>query len=487
MSEFHPLSTPEQDEGIRKISTSSAFMLADKTGFGKSMQALLAFRELKKIHKNDPRPWAMIVVTTKTAAGVWPKETLKWLGYSAVTIEKDDPEFRVNDSDIFVVSFDSVKKSTTAINATFSEYNVILCLDEVHELANPKSKLMWFISKIRRCAKSCWGLTATPLLNKIEKMYYIFHLVYPGLLGNYEWFENQYIITKPRKVRIKIKSARAQRYYENRIDDEGYARQEIKEIVGYKNLDDMRARIAPYMLRRFRKLRAEIEFRKVELSDFLEPVYQDASQGLMTSDPDIFGARMPSLQLAVDNTYGEGDQLSSKEQEMLNILQEIHERGEGAIVFTFFNDTFARIKKVIKDNAEYKNLYLINGSTSGKRRDAIEDKLSKGDILLSTAVGTASRNFQAVNNTIFYNIPFQVITLVQGLGRTDRKGSTYENIHAYILVTLNTVDEYKTQYIANNLAMIKQVIGGPVEFPDDYEEKSKSYIYKMRRKMLWRK
>ena len=142
--------------------------------------------------------------------------------------------------------------------------------------------------------------------------------------------------------------------------------------------------------------------------------------------------------------------------------------------------------KVLK-TVECRKFFTLTGQTTNKSRDKIEDELRSGDILLATASGGESRNFQAVNNVIFYDIPFSVQDFIQGLGRTDRMGSTYKTINAYVLVTEDTIDEYKSYLLEKHLGLIKDVIGSPVELPNDFESKSIKAIEYTRKRLLWRK
>jgi len=467
--------TDEQKEGVKALSTHTSFLLADKTGTGKSAQVLFGYRELRRLVKKDIE-WVLLVLTTKTAAGVWPKENEKWVGMRCHRLESNvGNEYK--SAEILVIRFNMVEKLKDQLNWVYSNRMVCLAVDEVHTLANPECQQSMMANRLRACASVIWGVTATPLLNHLEKMFYIFDFIRPGYLGTFRGFSNRYLIKEKKYIRIKGR------------------RRTISVIVGYKNIEEIREKIKPMMLRRFRKSRADIKFHRVPTSEAIEKLYRHTATGALTAKPELFAPRLPSLQLAVDNAIdwdGEPNEdtsltnMSNKELYMIQLCKTILRRGEGVIVFSFFHKTIARLKMVLKMGVDYNKLHVLTGSTPDAMRNKIEDELCSGDILVASASGGESRNFQAVNNIIFYNIPFDVISFIQGLGRVDRLGSEHDKIEAHILITEGTVDEYKAHLLENHIGLIQKVIGGPVELPTDMDKLSQKAIESLRKELLWK-
>ncbi|WP_279401494.1 SNF2-related protein [Piscibacillus salipiscarius] len=62
----------------------------------------------------------------------------------------------------------------------------MLIIDEAHRLKNPKTRNYQFVKQIQ--STYCLLLTATPIQNKIDEIYYLMSIVRPGLLGDKQSF-----------------------------------------------------------------------------------------------------------------------------------------------------------------------------------------------------------------------------------------------------------------------------------------------------------
>ena len=99
-------------------------------------------------------------------------------------------------------------------------FDTIIC-DESTRISNPRAKTTIALKKISATHK--FALTGTPFNNSIQDIWSILDFCKPGILGSFWQFTEQYC-TKDR----------------------------FNAIVGYKNLTDLKEKIAPLMIRRLK-------------------------------------------------------------------------------------------------------------------------------------------------------------------------------------------------------------------------------------------
>jgi SNF2 family DNA or RNA helicase len=99
-------------------------------------------------------------------------------------------------------------------------------LDEAQRIKNWRTKTADKVKRLR--SPYAFVLTGTPLENRLDELYSVLQVIDPNILGPL-WRFNQ-------------------RYYETERRPSG-----SYKVLGYKNLDELRHRIAPYVLRRVRE------------------------------------------------------------------------------------------------------------------------------------------------------------------------------------------------------------------------------------------
>ena len=201
---------PYQQDGARFLVSHPFGMLGDDPGLGKSAQAITA--------AIDANISEALVLCPAIARVSWEKEILKW-----------DPACRIRWR---VCSYDSVG---LAANATFRKElreriatarNGALILDEAHYLKSPganRTKAVYGKGGLAEHATHVWAMSGTFAPNHAGELYP--HLRFRGLFkGTKVEFEDQFC-----KVR-----------------ETQFGRQ----IVGSKNLDELRTLLAPVFLKR---------------------------------------------------------------------------------------------------------------------------------------------------------------------------------------------------------------------------------------------
>ena len=156
---------PFQLQGVRWLMSHSRGILGDDMGLGKTVQSLMAFPPVDQ--------GRCLVITSSSTKLNWVHECQVWRPEYSVKVimgsktRKRNPlhekSFRLPKcGEIIVANYEQVKG--TFSDEELSQVSVIV--DEAQALKNPKSARTKRIRSILWKAKTAWGLTGTPLLNR---------------------------------------------------------------------------------------------------------------------------------------------------------------------------------------------------------------------------------------------------------------------------------------------------------------------------------
>ena len=296
----------------------------------------------------------------------------------------------------------------------------MLALDEGHKCKDPTSQQGKALLKLQ--AETMVSMTGTPLMNNPLDLY--IHLKWLGYEKHaYYSFKKHYCIFG---------------------GFGGY------QIVGYRNLDQLKEQFEDIMLRRLKKdvldLPAKIYTTEyVEMSPKQAKIYKEVSMEIKENIDKVTNAINPLAELIrLRQATGYTGILSSTIQEsakldrLEELLDEIVSNGGKALIFSNWtamtNPTFERFKRF--------NPAIITGET--KNRVEQQDKFMNDDtckIIIGTigAMGTGL-TLTAGSTVIFLDEPWNRATREQAEDRAHRIG-TKENVNIIFLITKNTIDE----------------------------------------------
>ena len=133
----------------------------------------------------------------------------------------------------------------------------------------------------------------------------------------------------------------------------------------------------------------------------------------------------------------------------------------------------------------------INGKVSDKKLDQ-NIKWFKDDptnkVCIITDAGSASLNLQFTNELILYNMPIPVGKFIQVLGRIVRLGSKYDQFNISLILTNDTIDYYKYQYVMSYKETYSQIFSSNLQMPNSLTTLPNFNAYflkKLRNKNLW--
>lgn len=214
---------PHQRDGVAWLSRRRTALLADEMGLGKTVQVVWACNAVKAQR--------IIVICPAIARNKWVDE------WQAAT-QDDLPAFALLqksetplEKGLTALSYDALQSEKLVAKIVADRIDVLV-LDEAHYCKNPDSKRTKIVYQtIAKLAKRIWCLTGTPTPNYPHELWPMLRTLFPkaldGMSNSYDAFIKRFCTG----------------YYD------GYA----YRVTGAKNIDELRSRIQPYMLRRRKK------------------------------------------------------------------------------------------------------------------------------------------------------------------------------------------------------------------------------------------
>jgi SNF2 family DNA or RNA helicase len=312
-------------------------------------------------------------------------------------------------------------------------WDLVIC-DEITKLKNYKTQRTKATKKLNR--QYGLGLSGIPLENRLEELHSVMDWVMPGMLGPGWLFVREHVVK----------------------DASGNVR-------GYRDIDAVRRRIAPYYIRRRKKDVLKqlpdkvITDLTVELSSD-EWVWYDATRDQIReqikhndklSVVNILTLMLRLKQITGDvRLVGETADTYTKTSMVGDILD-----GAGEHKVVFFSQ-FAQLVKMLADDWEVP--YISGSVSSVKRRDIIADFQAGGyPCLFSTDAGAYGITLTRADVIVHIDQPWNPAVLRQREDRLHRIGqkSSVQVVH---LIAARTIDLHVRRILHRKMALIEAVL-----------------------------
>lgn len=466
--------TEGQNEIIEYMIQRPTAICGAQTGFGKTycMSTALCCLLLKY-----PETHAFIIAPPK-AVKAFKKElsTKLKIRFNLITTQET---LTLQGSRITLVSSTCIDKACPSIVKMKSEgKKLILMIDEYHCCQSPDSKIYTKIKSIRSLFTIFWGLTATPLKNDIEGLYWMVSLLNPSILGSWVAFRNRFLITERHVVPQRTKNGK-------------YITRFVEEVIGFKDAKGLQELLKKYIIMKQQPYNLNFIYNKVDLEKIETQKYFMAGKGLLReSSEHNWAVRLHDLQQVIDNIQPEyrQDDLTNKEKLFLKVLMQMLNEGNPCLVYCDYNEGISRLESILKKyktNLNLKAIYKVTGDIPLSEREKIEDKIKPGTVTLITSAGTESINLQKANTLIFYDIPFSVLTFIQAVGRITRIDTKFKSQNIHIIESFGTIDTYKRLMIQINGNMIKSLFGDIETLPLELCVEDRTMVSRLRNTLLW--
>lgn len=368
--------------------------------------------------------------------------------------------------------------------------NLWLIADEAHGLQDANSNQYKIMAQLRNIFLGVWFLTATPILNNIDGLFYMVDLVRPGFFNNIYAFRNRYTVQEEIEFWEYSRTAKKP------------VLQKRKVVVGYKNQDVLKQKFAEIAIIKSREYDLTFHYKSVDINPEFQKYYKMAGDGIFKggkdaskgSKQDHAAARLHDLQRVVSNSHkdlkysNDYTKLTTKEELLLKTIVEVLGRDEATLIYFSYTETLERVKGLLElysSQLGINKIHIISGEVKLAVRKKVADILTNRDVVLMTSAGTESIDLQQANNLIFYEVPFPIREFIQACGRIARFNTKYSEFNVYVLEMSGTIDEYKKNRIIANTPLIKSVLGSSSTLPTELLDIGLDDIKEMRNELLW--
>ncbi|GEL77348.1 DEAD/DEAH box helicase [Tenuibacillus multivorans] len=408
-------------------------ILADEVGLGKTVEAGVILKELmvKGLVKK------VLILVPSSLIRQWESELNKMFYIPAKAKHRSYPWQAY---DIVISSIDLAKKDPHSSDILNEEYDMLI-VDEAHRLKNPKTRNYQFVKQIR--STYCLLLTATPIQNKIDEIYYLMSIVRPGLLGDKQSFK--------RTVR------------EERKDDNSNA---IQTLVKQSMVRNRRSETTNHWTKRdIDTIYVDFTDEEMEFYKHLESLDGMHSFTALTLQREICSSREACYQSIGQSNWNDEfkkDLMQQIEQlphhaKALKTVEFVKSLNEKCIIFTEYKSTQIYLQWLLHQNGILSVTYN-GGFRKSKKEWMIQLFKNNAQVLIATDAGGEGLNLQFCNHMIHYDLPWNPMKLEQRIGRIHRFGQT-KDVNIYYTVLRNTIDQRILDLLYDKLDLFKDVIG----------------------------
>lgn len=412
---------PFQLTGTAFLASAGRGLLGDEMGLGKTIQAIGAARVLAERGEVG----RVLVVCPASLKTQWKDEIQKFTGLDAQIVGGNPPnrlaQYRRGAS-FTIANYELVLRDSRAI---FDLAPDLLILDEAQRIRNWRTKTATAIKAIK--TRFAFVLTGTALQNRLDDLYSIMQVVEPRLMGPL-WAFNEAFVVRSETGR---------------------------KILGYRNLDELRRRLSPRVLRR--EL-SEVRLQLPERIDSRLAVSMTMSQRELMEEGVQNAAILAKIAEKRPLTLQEHKRMMSAMQMArmaCNAAGLVDKETEGSPKLAEFEDLIVDIclgedRKVVVFSewvrfcdmaaacAKRQGINFVRldgGVPSAKRGGLIEKFRDDPDckIFFSTDAGGVGLNLQFASAVINLDMPWNPAVLDQRIGRVHRQGQNHP-VHVFVLV-----------------------------------------------------
>jgi len=400
-------------------------------------------------------PGPTLVVCPTSVVGNWQREAERFTPGLTVHVHHGATRARagafaaqVAGADVVITSYSLVDRDRTALaGVTWGR----VVLDEAQNVKNPEAKQTKAVRALEAARRV--ALTGTPVENHLGELWSLMEVLNPGLLGPASAFRERFALP-------------IERYR----DEEAAER--------------LRTLTRPFVLRRLKTDRTII----TDLPDKLEmkvvcsltreqaSLYQAVVDEMLRRIDETEGIERKGLVLATmlrlkqvcnhpAQYLGDGSALggrSGKLERTVEILEEVRESGERALVFS----QFAEMGGMLRDHLQQRlgcQVAFLHGGVPRKRRDEMVRELQTEEsdvpiMVLSLKAGGTGLNLTAANHVVHFDRWWNPAVENQATDRAFRIGQR-RNVQVRKLVCAGTLEDRIDQLIESKRDLAERVVG----------------------------
>jgi len=416
---------PYQLDGIAFSAGVGRAVLADDMGLGKTIQGI-GVAELLSRHAPISK---VLVICPASLKSQWLIEIKRFSTRSCQLVlgsAKERPAQYDSDNFFTLCNYEQVLRDFLSIERV--KWDLII-LDEGQRIKNWEAKT----SRVIKALKSPFALvlSGTPLENRIDDLFSVVEFIDDRRLGPAFRFFNRHKV----------------------VDEKG-------KLLGYKNLDELRAKLKPFLLRRTRKgvikelpprttriLRIPPTEEQLDLQKGHRQIIQTIIQKKYLTEMDLLRLQKALLmcRMCANSTFlvdKHPPGYSSKLEELNQLLDKLMaEEDRKIVLFSEWTTMLNLIEPLLEE--QKLNYVRLDGSVPQKKRQGLMHQFQKDPackLFITTNAGSTGLNLQAANTVINIDLPWNPAVLEQRISRAHRMGQK-RPVQVFLLVTKDTLEE----------------------------------------------
>lgn len=426
--------------------------LADDMGLGKTIQLLAFLLHLKEAGRAY-RPTLLICPTS--VLGNWLRECQKFAPTLRPYVHhgSDRPKGKaflnkVEAHDLILTSYALLQRDRATLQQVSWQH---LVLDEAQNIKNANTQQAQAARELS--AQFRIALTGTPLENRLLELWSIMDFLHPGYLGNRTYFQHRYV--RP-----------------------------IERYGDTSSLNTLRTSVQPFILRRLKTDRSILQ-------DLPEKQEMLVYCGLTLEQMQLYSAVVEESLTVIEKSEGiqrRGHILatltklkqicnhpaqylkqedynpdrSGKLQRLVEMLQELQEVGDRALVFTQFAELGQHLKTYL-EQALQQEVFFLSGRTPKAQRELMVERFQHDPeaptvFILSLKAGGVGLNLTRANHVFHYDRWWNPAVENQASDRAFRIGQT-RNVQIHKFVCTGTLEEKIHEQIEQKKALAEMIVG----------------------------
>ncbi len=403
-------------------------ILADDMGLGKTLQTL-AHIQVEKDAGRLTHP--ALIIAPVSLMGNWQREAARFCPQLRSLVlhgkERHAVADQMNEVDIVIAPYSLLQRDRE--RWLEAQWHLVV-LDEAQNIKNASTNAAQVASQLQTRHRLC--LSGTPMENHLGEIWSLFHFLMPGFLGSQKRFAELF-------------------------------RHPIEKQGDPERLQQLRARITPFMLRRTKALVAselppKVEtVMRVELTGPQADLYETirlgmeksvrvalTTKGLAKSQITILDALLKLRQVCCDPQLLKLEaarkvNTSAKLEQLMTMLPEMLAEGRRILLFSQFTSMLSLIEVALKKL----NIASVKLTGQTQKRDAIIEQFTSGQVplfLISLKAGGVGLNLPQADTVIHFDPWWNPAAEAQATDRAHRIGQT-QSVWVVKLVAQGTIEE----------------------------------------------
>lgn len=450
--------------------------LADDMGLGKTLQIIACL--LKEREEATELPPTLIIAPT-SVLGNWRREIERFAPRLRVHVHQGGS--RLKDKQIFaetcgthdvVLTSFALARLDEKLLQSLKWHRVVI--DEAQNIKNPQAAQTRAILKLATSHRL--ALTGTPVENRLRDLWSIFNFLNPGYLGKEAQFRNAFELPI-QKENNRERSTTLKKLVEPFI---------LRRVKTDKNIiNDLPDKIEQKMYCTLSSEQASLYEAVVkDVEAQLEEAEGIQRRGLILSTllklKQICNHPAQFLQ---DNSAFTAER-SHKLQRLAEMLEEVIESGESALIFTQFTEIGGALERHLEHNLHY-NTYYLHGGTSVARRDQMVTEFQDPDtepsiFILSLRAGGVGLNLTKANRVFHFDRWWNPAVEDQATDRAFRIGQR-KNVFVHKFVAMGTMEERIDEMIEDKKRLSSLIVGADESWLTELDNDTFTELITLRR------